>query len=116
MNFSKGQKRDISNLFDSISDYINVDFKKVKDRKTVGTIRLDLTLSLTNQAHIDLVFMPLQIPQMKPHEVVIFCSTKATQAMISVRDLLKDSLLPLRLPQCCMKSFIASGQSTRMIR
>ena len=39
-NFSKGQKRDISNLFDSISEYINVDFKKVKDRKTVGTIRI----------------------------------------------------------------------------
>ena len=39
-NFSKKQKRDISKLFDSISDYINVDFKRVKDKKSVGTIRI----------------------------------------------------------------------------
>ena len=38
--FSKEKKRDISNQFKSISDYINVDFKKVKDRKTFGTIRV----------------------------------------------------------------------------
>lgn len=39
-NFTREQKRDISKLFDSISDYINVDFKRVKDRESVGTIRI----------------------------------------------------------------------------
>ena len=39
-NFTKEQKRDISKLFDSISSYINVDFKRVKDKKSVGTIRI----------------------------------------------------------------------------
>ena len=45
-NFSKKQKRDISNLFDLISSYIDVDFRKVKDKKTVGTIRIGFNLSL----------------------------------------------------------------------
>ena len=39
-NFTKKQKRDIAKLFDSLSDYINVDFKRVKDKKSVGTIRI----------------------------------------------------------------------------
>ena len=39
-DFSKKQKRGISNLFDLISSYIDVDFRKVKDKKTVGTIRI----------------------------------------------------------------------------
>jgi len=39
-NFSKKQKKDISILFELIGDYINVEFKKVKDKKTVGTIRI----------------------------------------------------------------------------
>ena len=39
-NFTKKQKRDIAKLFDSLSDYINVDFKRVKDKNSVGTIRI----------------------------------------------------------------------------
>lgn len=39
-NFSKKQKQHISNLFDLISSYIDVDFKRVKDKKRVGTIRI----------------------------------------------------------------------------
>ena len=39
-NFTKKQKRDIVKLFDSLSDYINVDFKRVKDKNSVGTIRI----------------------------------------------------------------------------
>ena len=39
-SFTKQQKRHISNLFDLISSYINVDFKRVKDKKRVGTIRV----------------------------------------------------------------------------
>ena len=39
-NFTREQKRDISKLFDSISSYINVEFKRVKDKKSAGTIRI----------------------------------------------------------------------------
>ena len=39
-NFTKKQKRDIAKLFDSLSDYINVNFKRVKDKNSVGTIRI----------------------------------------------------------------------------
>ena len=39
-SFTKQQKRHISNLFDLIGSYIDVDFKRVKDKKRVGTIRV----------------------------------------------------------------------------
>ena len=59
-------RRDIINLFDSISDYINVDFKKVKGPEDCrGPSGLDSTQSLTNQVNTGLVFMPLQIHQMR---------------------------------------------------
>ena len=39
-NFSKAQKRDISRLFEIVSSYVPIKFKKVKDKKSVGTIRI----------------------------------------------------------------------------
>ena len=39
-NFTKKQRRHISNLFDLIGSYVDVDFKRVKDKKRVGTIRI----------------------------------------------------------------------------
>ena len=48
-NFSKKQKKDISNLFDLIGDYINVDFMRVKDKKSVGTIRIGYN-TITDEA------------------------------------------------------------------
>ena len=39
-NFTRRQKRDIAQLFDSLSEYTNVVFKRVKDKKSVGTIRI----------------------------------------------------------------------------
>ena len=39
-NFSKKQKNDISELFNIISSYSAIKFKKVKDKKSVGTIRI----------------------------------------------------------------------------
>ena len=38
--FSKQQQRDISKLFNLISSYTNIKFKKVKDANTTGTIRI----------------------------------------------------------------------------
>ena len=39
-NFSQRQQKDVSKLLDLISTYTNIQFKKVKDKKTVGTIRI----------------------------------------------------------------------------
>ena len=48
-NFSKKKKKDISNLFDLIDDYINVDFMRAKDKKSVGTIRIGYN-TITDEA------------------------------------------------------------------
>ena len=39
-NFSRRQQQDISKLFEIIGSYTNINFKKVKDKNTVGTIRI----------------------------------------------------------------------------
>ena len=39
-NFSSKQQKDIGKLFNLIGSYANIEFKKVKDKDTVGTIRI----------------------------------------------------------------------------
>ena len=39
-NLTSRQKKDIDKIFDLISSYVNIEFKRVKDKNTVGTIRI----------------------------------------------------------------------------
>ena len=48
-NFTKTQQKDIAKLFKQISSYTGIKFKKVKDKGTVGTIRLGFN-TITDEA------------------------------------------------------------------
>jgi serralysin len=48
-NFSRKQQKDIGKLFKTLSSYANINFKKVPDKKTVGTIRIGFN-TITDEA------------------------------------------------------------------
>ena len=48
-NFSRKQQKDIGKLFKTLSLYANINFKKVPDKKTVGTIRIGFN-TITDEA------------------------------------------------------------------
>ena len=48
-NFSRKQQKDIGKLLKTLSSYANITFKKVPDKKTVGTIRIGFN-TITDEA------------------------------------------------------------------
>ena len=89
-NFSKKKKKDISNLFDLIDDYINVDFMRAKDKKSVGTIRIGYN-TITDEAgnYRPGIYATADPPNEEPRGGDIW-SIGASHAIISALALLKD--------------------------
>ena len=66
-NFSKKQKNDISELFKIISSYSAIKFKKVKDKKSVGTIRIGFnTITDENGNWRPGIYAVADIPNQEP--------------------------------------------------